>query len=239
MALAHRVGVPENPREAVLEGDSVAGREAERAIAGRRHRGRVACRVAAAGPSGGQIRARRGGALGAASLRRVFDAGELHKRAVVAQDAATAADGKTCQVEYYNLDAILSVGYRVNPKRGTQFRIWTTATLREYLLRAWWDSSVATVAMTVEFPLRVVLYPAPDLEGQWIAHGLETDVVTQGDSAEHALAMMADAALGKVGARVSERSGWGSHVVVDDGRGHVRGLCRALEIDYEELRKHL
>jgi hypothetical protein len=47
--------------------------------------------------------------------------------------------------------------------------------------------------MTVEFPLRVVLYPAPDLEGQWIAHGLETDLVTQGDSAEHALAMMADA----------------------------------------------
>lgn len=52
---------------------------------------------------------------------------------------------------------------------------------------------MATVAMTLEFPLRVVLYPAPDLEGQWIAHGLETDVVTQGDSAEHALAMMADA----------------------------------------------
>jgi len=47
--------------------------------------------------------------------------------------------------------------------------------------------------MTVEFPLRVVLYPAPDLKGQWIAHGLETDLVTQGDSAEHALAMMADA----------------------------------------------
>lgn len=47
--------------------------------------------------------------------------------------------------------------------------------------------------MTVEFPLRVVLYPAPDLEGQWIAHGLETDIVTQGDSARHALAMMADA----------------------------------------------
>jgi hypothetical protein len=52
---------------------------------------------------------------------------------------------------------------------------------------------VATVAMTVEFPLRVVLYPAPDLAGQWIAHGLETDLVTQGDSAEQALAMMADA----------------------------------------------
>jgi hypothetical protein len=52
---------------------------------------------------------------------------------------------------------------------------------------------VATVAMTIEFPLRVVLYPAPDAGGQWIAHGLETDVVTQGDSAAHALAMMADA----------------------------------------------
>ena len=47
--------------------------------------------------------------------------------------------------------------------------------------------------MTIEFPLRVMLYPAPDLKGQWIAHGLETDIVTQGDSAEHALAMMADA----------------------------------------------
>ena len=58
---------------------------------------------------------------------------------------------------------------------------------------AWYDPHVASVAMTVEFPLRVMLYPAPDLEGQWVAHGLETDLVTQGDTAEHALAMMADA----------------------------------------------
>lgn len=54
-------------------------------------------------------------------------------------------------------------------------------------------AGLANVALTIEFPLRVVLYPAPDLPGQWIAHGLETDVVTQGDTAEHALAMMADA----------------------------------------------
>jgi hypothetical protein len=47
--------------------------------------------------------------------------------------------------------------------------------------------------MTIEFALRMVLSPAPELQGQWIAHGLETDIVTQGDSAEHALAMMADA----------------------------------------------
>jgi len=54
-------------------------------------------------------------------------------------------------------------------------------------------AAVPKLALTVEFPLRVVLYPAPDLAGQWIAHGLETDIVTQGDSAEHALAMMGDA----------------------------------------------
>ncbi|MCL4822302.1 MAG: hypothetical protein KJ067_24505 [Vicinamibacteria bacterium] len=52
---------------------------------------------------------------------------------------------------------------------------------------------MATVALTIEFPLRVVVYPAPDLADQWIAHGLETDIVTQGDSAEHALGMMAEA----------------------------------------------
>lgn len=54
-------------------------------------------------------------------------------------------------------------------------------------------ATLSNIALTVEFPLRVVLYPAPDVAGQWVAHGLETDVVTQGDSVEHALAMMADA----------------------------------------------
>jgi len=49
------------------------------------------------------------------------------------------------------------------------------------------------VQPAIEFPLRVVVYPAPDLKGQWIAHGLETDIVTQGDSPEHAIEMMADA----------------------------------------------
>jgi prophage maintenance system killer protein len=70
-------------------------------------------------------------------LRRIFDSGELRRGAVVAENATTAADGKTYRVEYYNLDAILSVGYRVNSKRGTQFRIWATARLREHLLRGY------------------------------------------------------------------------------------------------------
>ena len=67
-------------------------------------------------------------------LRNVFATGELKRGAVAAKNATTAADGKTYRVEYFNLDAILSVGYRVNSKRGTQFRIWATATLREHLL---------------------------------------------------------------------------------------------------------
>ena len=70
-------------------------------------------------------------------LRTVFASGELERAAVVAKNATTAADGKTYQVEYFNLDAILSVGYRVNSKRGTQFRIWATRTLRDHLLRGY------------------------------------------------------------------------------------------------------
>ena len=70
-------------------------------------------------------------------LRNIFASGELERTAVVAENATTAADGKTYRVEYYNLDAILSVGYRVNSKRGTQFRIWATRTLREHLLRGY------------------------------------------------------------------------------------------------------
>lgn len=70
-------------------------------------------------------------------LRNVFESGELEREAVVARNATTAADGKTYQVEYFNLDAILSVGYRVNSKRGTQFRIWATRTLRDHLVRGY------------------------------------------------------------------------------------------------------
>ena len=70
-------------------------------------------------------------------LRNVFSAGELVREAVVARNATTAADGKTYQVEFFNLDAILSVGYRVNSRRGTQFRIWATQVLRDHLLRGY------------------------------------------------------------------------------------------------------
>lgn len=68
-------------------------------------------------------------------LKSIFNEAELDRNSVVAKNATTAADGKTYIVEYYNLDAVLSVGYRVNSKKATQFRIWATKTLREYLLK--------------------------------------------------------------------------------------------------------
>ncbi len=66
-------------------------------------------------------------------IKNVFSEGELVREAVVANFATTAADGKTYRVDYYNLDVIISVGYRVKSKRGTQFRIWATGILKEYM----------------------------------------------------------------------------------------------------------
>ena len=68
-------------------------------------------------------------------IRNVFSDGELSKDSVVANFATTASDGKTYQVDYYSLDVIISVGYRVKSLRGTQFRIWATSVLKEYMLK--------------------------------------------------------------------------------------------------------
>ena len=68
-------------------------------------------------------------------IKNVFAEGELVPEPVVANFATTAADGKTYQVDYYNLDVIISVGYRVKSHRGTQFRIWATQRLREYIIK--------------------------------------------------------------------------------------------------------
>ena len=66
-------------------------------------------------------------------IRNIFKEDELQKESVWAKFAYTAADGKTYDVDYYNLDVIISVGYRVKSKRGTQFRIWATGILKEYM----------------------------------------------------------------------------------------------------------
>ena len=68
-------------------------------------------------------------------IKNIFDEGELDRNSVVAKNATTAADGKTYDVEYYSLDVIISVGYRVKSLRGTQFRIWANGILKEYLVK--------------------------------------------------------------------------------------------------------
>jgi hypothetical protein len=68
-------------------------------------------------------------------IRNIFTEGELVESAVCASYAHTAADRKTYQTVYYNLDVIISVGYRVKSHRGTQFRIWATQRLREYIVK--------------------------------------------------------------------------------------------------------
>jgi hypothetical protein len=68
-------------------------------------------------------------------IRSIFNEGELDENSVVQYFRTTAADGKSYNVSYYNLDVIISVGYRVRSHRGVQFRIWATKRLREYLIK--------------------------------------------------------------------------------------------------------
>lgn len=69
--------------------------------------------------------------------RNVFKEGELLEKAVVKDSLTTAADGKSYRTKYYNLDVIISVGYRVKSKRGTSFRQWATQVLRQYLVQGY------------------------------------------------------------------------------------------------------
>ncbi|NLZ83774.1 MAG: cell filamentation protein Fic, partial [Clostridiales bacterium] len=66
-------------------------------------------------------------------IRNIFNEGELEKSSVWAKLAYTASDGKNYQVDYYNLDVIISVGYRVKSLRGIQFRIWASNFIKEYM----------------------------------------------------------------------------------------------------------
>lgn len=70
-------------------------------------------------------------------LANIFKSNELIKNSVVAKNATTAADGKTYQIDYYSLDAIISVGYRVNSSQATNFRIWATQILRDHIIKGY------------------------------------------------------------------------------------------------------
>jgi len=66
-------------------------------------------------------------------LKNIFESGELDEEAVLSIMETTAADGKSYRTRYYNLDAIIAVGYRVNSFEATRFRIWATRTLKEFI----------------------------------------------------------------------------------------------------------
>ena len=70
-------------------------------------------------------------------IRNIFKEGELDENRVIAKNATTASDGKTYMVDYYNLDVIISVGYRVKSQRGVVFRKWANSVLKEYLLKGY------------------------------------------------------------------------------------------------------
>lgn len=68
-------------------------------------------------------------------IKHIFEEGELEENSVVRKFRTTASDGKSYQTNHYNLDVIISVGYRVKSHRGTQFRIWATQRLKEYIIK--------------------------------------------------------------------------------------------------------
>ncbi|MFT5337734.1 MAG: hypothetical protein ACJAY8_001043 [Sphingobacteriales bacterium] len=68
-------------------------------------------------------------------LRNIFEEGELQENSVISILETTASDGKKYKTNFYNLDAVISVGYRVNSSKATQFRIWATQTLKEYIIK--------------------------------------------------------------------------------------------------------
>lgn len=68
-------------------------------------------------------------------LSNIFEEGELQENSVISILETTASDGKNYKTNFYNLDAIISVGYRVNSSKATQFRIWATQTLKEYIIK--------------------------------------------------------------------------------------------------------
>lgn len=70
-------------------------------------------------------------------LKHIFQEGELEESSVTEYFSATASDGKNYRTRFYNLDAIIAVGYRINSKRATAFRRWATNVLRDYTIRGY------------------------------------------------------------------------------------------------------
>ncbi len=95
-------------------------------------------------------------------INNIFKEGELFREAVVAKYATTANDGKTYQVDYYNLDVIISVGYRVKSQRGIEFRQWANKILKDYILEGYAVNQKRLDALnkTVEIESRIIAHMA-------------------------------------------------------------------------------
>ena len=90
-------------------------------------------------------------------IGNVFKEGELDRSSVVAKNATTAAGGKTYQVDYFNLDVIISVGYRVKSQRGVQFRKWATSVLKDHLVQGYTVNQSRLTERGIEFEQAVSL----------------------------------------------------------------------------------
>ena len=93
-------------------------------------------------------------------LRNIFAEGELEKNRVVAKNATTASDGKTYDVIYYNLDVVISLGYRVKSQRGIAFRRWALRILKDYLIKGYAINQKRLIALnkTIEIQTRMLSY---------------------------------------------------------------------------------
>lgn len=121
-------------------------------------------------------------------VRNIFKEGELQKESVWAKFAYTAADGKVYDVDYYNLDVIISVGYRVKSKRGVQFRIWATSILKDYMLKGYAINQKRLEALdrTVKIQSRIIASTL-ELDEEEVLNVVETyaDAISMLDDYDH------------------------------------------------------
>lgn len=121
-------------------------------------------------------------------IRNIFKEEELFKESVWAKFAYTASDGKIYQVDYYSLDVIISVGYRVKSKQGTRFRQWANNVLKDYLLKGYsinhrlqtLEQTVAEHSQKIDFFVRTALPPMEGIfyDGQiFDAYKFATDLI--------------------------------------------------------------
>ena len=131
-------------------------------------------------------------------IRNIFKEEELFKESVWAKFAYTASDGKIYQVDYYSLDVIISVGYRVKSKQGTRFRQWANNVLKDYLLKGYsinhrlqtLEQTVAEHSQKIDFFVRTALPPMEGVfyDGQiFDAYKFAADLIK---SAKHSLVLI-------------------------------------------------